>query len=137
MAQQTVAFADRISDCADRLRAVEFASDKASIVAEMAELVSQDAGAIMCMSNRLHDLVRGVGMIPGMSAVLSMLVTRRYYEHWKIPLFEREDAKRAQNIVGLAMEKIVGNYDAARANLEQHYQDLAPLVQAGSLNPPI
>jgi hypothetical protein len=130
MARQTVAFADRISDCADRLRAAELASDKASIVAEMAELVSQDAGAITCISNRLHDVVRGVGMIPGTSAALSILVTRPYYEHWKIPLFEPADAERAQSIVGLAIEKIAGRYDAARANLEQHYQDLAPLGQA-------
>jgi hypothetical protein len=137
MARQTVDFADRISDCAHRLRIAELASDKASIVAEMAELISQDAGAITCISNRLHDVVRGVGMIPGTSAALSMLVTKGYYEHWKIPLFERADAERAQHIVGLAIEKIAVSYDAACADLEQHYESLAPLAQAGSPHPPV
>lgn len=137
MARQTVDFADGIGDCAHRLRAAELASDKALIVAEMAELISQDAGAITCILNGLHDVVRGVGMIPGTSAALSMLVTKGYYEHWKIPLFERADAERAQNIVGLAIEKVAENYDAACADLEQHYESLDPLAQARPPHPPV
>lgn len=124
MARQTADFADRLIDHAQRLKIAELASHKVHLVADLALLISQDAGAITCLSNRLHDVVRGAGMIPGTSAVLSMLVTQRYLDHWKIPLFEPQDADRASDIVRLAIKKIAENYDAAVEELEQHYEGL-------------
>lgn len=128
--RQTMDLARRIIDLAERLRDAELASEKSSIVARMAKLVSQDAGAITCLSDRVYDVVRGAGMIPGTSAALSLLVTKSYRDHWKIPLFEPEDAERAQGIVGLAIEKIASNYDAALENLERDYVSLEPLDRA-------
>jgi hypothetical protein len=63
-------------------------------------------------------------MMPGTSAVLSLLVTQRYLDHWKIPLFEPQDAGRASDIVHLAIDKIADNYDAAVEELERHYEGL-------------
>ena len=127
VAQQTHELVGRIIDCAERLKRSELASQKAQIVAEMAELVSQDAGAVTCLSDKVHEVVRGVGIIPGTSAALSLLVTRSYYEHWKIPMFEPTDAQRAGEIIDLATEKIVANYDAAWENLQRDYVSLEPL----------
>lgn len=125
--RNTIDLAQRIVGLAEKLRESELASEKSSIVAEMAELVSQDAGAITCLSDGVYDVVRGAGMIPGTSAVLSMVVTQSYCDHWKIPLFEPGDAERAQAIVDLATQKIVSNYDAALENLERDYVSLEPL----------
>jgi hypothetical protein len=75
--QYTIDLTHRIIDCAQRLQASELASEKTMIVAELVELVSQDSGAVTCLSNRVHDVVRGAGMIPGTAAALSMLVTPR------------------------------------------------------------
>lgn len=125
MAQQTMDFAERIIALAERLKRVGLATDKVLIVAEMAKLISQDAGAITCISNKLHDVVRGVGMIPGTSAVLSMLVSRDYYAHWKIPLFEQGDAEMFKNIIMRAIEKVGLNYEAALEILERFYTSIA------------
>ena len=142
VAQQTVDLAGRIIDCAQRLKRYKLASQKAEIVAELAELVSQDAGAITCLSDEVHEVVRGVGIIPGTSAALSLLVTRSYYEHWKIPMFEPADAQRAGEIIDLATEKIVASYDAAWENLQRNYVSLEPLehlvsgAKKGTTHPP-
>jgi hypothetical protein len=128
--RQTRDLAQRIIDLAEGLRASELASEKSSIVARMAQLVSEDAGAITCLSDRVYDIVGGAGMIPGTSTVLSLLVPQGYREHWKIPLFEPQDARRAQAIVGLAIQKIASNYDAALENLERDYVSLEPLERA-------
>ncbi len=128
--EQTTDLARRILDCAQRLEASELASEKTQIVAELAQLVSHDAGAVTCLSNRVHDVVRGAGLIPGTAAVLSLLVSRSYFEHWKIPLFEPGDAEKAHKIVALAIEKIAQDYDAAMQNLERDYVSLEPLRQA-------
>jgi hypothetical protein len=124
MARQTADFADRLIDYANRLKGAELASHKVRLVADMALLISQDAGVITCLSNRLHDVVRGAGMIPGTSAVLSILVTQRYLDHWKIPLFEPQDADGTSDIVRLAIDKLAENYDAAVEELERHYGGL-------------
>jgi hypothetical protein len=124
MARQTADFADRLIDYANRLKGADLASHKVRLVADMALLISQDAGAITCLSNRLHDVVRGAGMIPGTSAVLSILVTQRYLDHWKIPLFEPQDADGTSDIVRLAIDKLAENYDAAVEELERHYEGL-------------
>jgi hypothetical protein len=128
--RQTMALAQKITDLAEKLKNSELASEKSSIVAQMAQLVSEDAGAITCLSDRVYDVVRGAGMIPGTSAVLSLLVTKSYRDHWKIPLFEPGDAERAQNIVSLALRKIASDYDAALDNLERNYVSLEPLDRA-------
>lgn len=129
MKQNTIDFAQRIIKCAEHLKKIELASDKVSIVAEMAKLISQDAGAVTCISNPLHDVVRGVGIIPGTSAVLSMLVTKKYYEYWKIPLFEEEDAEMAKNIIKLGIKKISAHIDDAYEWVNKKYVSLDPLEQ--------
>ena len=123
MAQHTKEIAERICDCAGRLKEAEAASEKVSIVAEMANLVSQDAGAITCISNTVHDVVRGVGMLPGTSAVLSIVVTKMYQNHWKIPLVDRKDVEMAKNIISGAIEKIAANYERACSDLERCYEE--------------
>jgi len=127
MRRQTLDLAGRIIDCAERLKTARLASQKTAVVAEMAQLISQDAGAITCLSDRVHDVVRGAGMIPGTAATLSMLVTKSYYEHWKIPQFEPADAERAGNIISLALRKIAQNYESAWENLERNYVSLEHL----------
>ena len=125
MKRATETFADQVIRCARRLRDAELASEKVAIVAKMARLVSQDAGAITCLSNKLHDVVRGVGSIPGTAATLSMLVSRRHYEHWKIPLFEPQDAEKAKAIVNRAVDKIAARYEDACGELQEHYVDIS------------
>jgi hypothetical protein len=128
--RQTMELAQGIIDLAERLRDSELASEKSSIVAQMAQLVSEDAGAVTCLSDRVYDVVRGAGMIPGTSAVLSLLVTKSDRDHWKIPLFEPGDAERARSIVALAIQKLASNCDAALENLERNYLSLEPLERA-------
>jgi len=69
-------------------------------------------------------IVRGVGSIPGTAATLSTLVSRSHYEHWKIPLFEPQDAEKAKAIVNRAVDKIASRYKAACSELQAHYVDV-------------
>lgn len=129
MKQNTIQVAEKIIRGAENLKKAELASEKVLIVAELAKLLSQDAGAITFMSNKLHDIVRGVGMMPGTSAVLSILVTKDYWERWKIPLFEEEDAEGAKNIINVAIPKIASAIDEAYDLVNKFYVSLDPLEQ--------
>jgi hypothetical protein len=127
MQRGTAALAHNLIRCAEKLKQSELAPDKVKIVADLAQLISQDAGAITCISNPLHDVVRGTGCIPGTSAVLSLLVCREYYDHWKIPLLESEDVVRAKQIISRAIDKIARQYAAACSHMHEHYVDIAHL----------
>lgn len=121
MARETTRFAERINEYAEQLKRATQASEKVQIVAKMAALISQDVGGITCISNKIHDLVRGAGMMPGTSAVLSIATTKSYRNHWKIPLYEQDDAEKAKNIVKLGIKKIATNYERAHDVLERRY----------------
>jgi len=125
--RKTVEVAERIIETAERLKTAELGSEKVMIVAELARLVSQDAGGVSFMSNELHDIVRQCGLMPGTSAVLSILVTKEYLAHWKMPLLEQEDVEMMKNIVYAAIPRIASNLDEANDVVERLYSDLAPL----------
>ena len=125
--QRTIEVAGAIADTAERLKTAELGSEKVSIVAELARLVSEEAGGISFMTNQVHDVVRATGLVPGTSAVLSMLVTRDYLSHWKIPLLEHEDIYMMKRVVYAAAGKLAERLDEANEVLDSLYEDLAPL----------
>ncbi len=127
MKRSVVDLAGRITRYASELKTAESASERAGIVAKLTELVGQDAGAITCLSNKLHDVARGAGIIPGTCAVLSTLVSREDYEHWKIPIFGRDEAEKMKNIINLAVEKIASNYEEASRYVNERYVDIGYL----------
>lgn len=112
---------------AEALMRAERGADKVRIVAELARLVSEECGGMSFMTNGVHDVVRQVGMIPGTSAVLSMLVTRSHLDHWKIPLLEMDDVLAMKNIVLGAVPLLAGRLDEAYRVIEEQYVDISPL----------
>ncbi|MBN1855631.1 MAG: hypothetical protein JW846_01600 [Dehalococcoidia bacterium] len=125
--RRTVEVAESIIRAAESLKAAELGSEKVRIVAELAQLVGQDAGGVSFMSDKIYDVVRACGLIPGTSAVLSILVTKEYLAHWKLPLLEQEDVAMMKNIVHGAIPRIASRVDEANDVVDRLYEDLAPL----------
>ena len=99
MARATADLADRISGLAGRLREADSAREKTEIVAELARLISEDAGGVTFMSSSLNDRVRGAGVTPGISAVLSMVTPKDDRAPWDIPRLEPKEAEGYQAII--------------------------------------
>ena len=125
--RKTVEFAERLIETAESLKKAELASEKVVIIAELARQISQEAGGVSFMSDKLFDIVRQTGLMPGTSAVLSMLVTKEYLAHWKMPLLEDEDTDRMKNIVYAAIPKITSRLDEANDIVDKLYSDLSGL----------
>ena len=94
LAKATAAFADRVIALAEKLKAADDCLEKVQLTAELAELISQDAGGVTFMGNTVNDQMRGAGVIPGSGVILSMIVTTAYKEYVKIPMLTPEDADR-------------------------------------------
>lgn len=102
----TVAFADKIIDYAEKLKTADSCADKTVYVAEIAKLISEDAGGVTFMSNSVNDKVRGAGTLPKISAVLSMVTTREYQAYWKIPQVTAEETENYAKIVIKAIKNL-------------------------------
>jgi hypothetical protein len=125
--RKTVEVAERLIKAAERLKEAESGAEKVRLVAELATLVSEECGGVSFMTNGVHDVVRQVGMIPGTSAVLSMLVTSDYLAHWKIPVLEPADIDMMKRIVYAAVPHIASRLDEANAVLDRLYVDIGGL----------
>ena len=106
LARSTAAFADKITELAGKLRNEDCCARKAEYVAEIAKLISEDAGGVTFMSGSVNDKVRGAGTLPKISAVLSMVVSAEYVKHWKIPCVTEEEVENYAKITLRAVEKL-------------------------------
>lgn len=105
LAKATAAYADRLIVLAGQLKAADDCMEKVRLTAELAELVSQDAGGVTFMGNTVNDQMRGAGIIPGSHAILSMIVTTKYKEYVKIPMLTEEDAEHYVTVILNGMKR--------------------------------
>ncbi|KJS21866.1 MAG: hypothetical protein VR72_08350 [Clostridiaceae bacterium BRH_c20a] len=97
------------------------AREKVEIIGELAILVSQDAGGVTFMSNSLQKIVGSAGMMPGITSVISLLVTKSYIEHYKIPTVTEEDITNYISIIYLAIKKLYKKLDKAENELTKKF----------------
>ena len=104
MKETTIAFGQKIIDIGKKIKSSSISQDKANLIAELALLVSQDAGGITYMTNSLHEIVAGGGLVPGLAAVLSIAVSQKYIDENLIPEITPEDVDSYLNIIVQAIE---------------------------------
>lgn len=121
MAAATRALGKRIAEIGEELAAEPEAARKVALIAELAVVVSQDAGGVTFMSADIHDIVAGGGILPGTAAVLSMLVSETYIRKWKIPFFTPQDAANYIRVVQGAAASLASGADAARRQLASRF----------------
>jgi len=99
LAKATQEFADKVIQVAEKMKKVDSSDDKTKLSAELAKLVSENAGGVTFMSNSVYDKMRGVGLLPGITTVVSMIVTKEYIQYWKIPQFTTEEAENCVRFI--------------------------------------
>ena len=104
--QATHNIAREIMATAEELLHIDTAADKTRILAQLNKLVSEDAGGVTFMSNSVNSVMRGAGTLPGITAVLSMVTTTAYKEHWKIPMLEQQEAENYLKLILGGIKKL-------------------------------
>ena len=99
-------FAAELEALAQALSHAHSSGEKVRILAKLAVLVSEDAGAITFMSNAIHAVAGSGGSMPGTAAVLSMLVPQAEAEYWKIPVLFQEDLDMYLSAIVAAIETL-------------------------------
>jgi len=119
MATATRVLGQKIARLGNTLAITESSREKVEIIAELAILVSQDAGGISFMSSKLHDLVGGGGIMPGSSAVLSMAISESSIRIWKIPVFTAQDSDLYLAIIERALPVLANTIQKASSEFEE------------------
>jgi len=107
----------KIAQLGNALSGAETSREKVQLVAELALLVSQDAGGISFMSSKLNDIVGGGGIMPGSSAVLSLAVSEPSIRIWKIPVFTAQDSDMYLAVLEKAVPFLLSTIREAEAEL--------------------
>lgn len=87
----TKELASKVINLGERLSAAKYSQEKISVLSDLALLISQDGAGISFMSNKLHEIVGGAGMLPGTSAVFNYVVTKEYIDEFVMPFMTEED----------------------------------------------
>ena len=119
MAAATQALGRRIAEIGTELASETRAARKVALMAELAVVVSQDAGGVTYMSSDMHDVVAGGGLMPGTAAVLSMTVSEGYIRKWKIPFFTPQDAAKYIRVIQEAAPILASRAVPARSQLRE------------------
>lgn len=119
MRKTVEAFSQQLNALAEQLNQVETAAEKTAIVSELALLISQDAGAITYMTDKLHDAVAGGGLVPGTAAVVSLAITQQTIKECIIPELHQKDVQNYADICLGAIEILSHNTNSALGYLER------------------
>ena len=115
--KDTSHFGAEVEALGKALSHAESSGEKVRLVAKLAKLVSEDAGAVTFMSNSVHTIVGSGGLRPGTGAVLSMLVPRAEIEYWKIPVLSQED-------LDMYLLAIIAGIETLKTHLPEALQEL-------------
>ena len=122
MEETTISFGQKIKDIGQKIESSTGSQEKANLVAELALLVSQDAGGITYMTNDLHEIVAGGGLVPGLAAVLSIVVSQTYIDDHHIPEMTSDDVDSYLDIIVEAIEFMADDYQSIAKYIERKEQ---------------
>jgi len=120
MAGKTKALGEKIVNLGQRLKNSEYAQEKVENLAELAILISQDGAGISFMSNKLHEVLGGAGMMPGTSAVLNMVVPESYNKEYIIPFITEKDLKTYSELIKQTVKVLSSNLSEATEHVAKY-----------------
>lgn len=120
MAKQTRELANKIVCLGEKLKNAEFSQEKVNILAELALLVSQDGGGICFMSNKLHEIISGAGIMQGTSAVVNYCVPSDYYKEYLLPFITEDDLFKYVRLTKQAVKELLEVLPDAVDHAQKH-----------------
>ena len=100
------------------LAAATTSEEKVRLAAEVNRFASEDLGGITFMSDDIHEVMGGVGAIPGTTGCLSLFIPEAELEAAVIPALTLEDVDRFADIVLGAVSELAAREAEARAEVE-------------------
>ncbi|UMZ72952.1 hypothetical protein [Natranaerofaba carboxydovora] len=127
--------AKRIIELGEKMKEDVYSQDKIETISKIIEISTQDVGAITFMSDKLNDVVGGIGLLPGTSAVYSLVVSEEYYNENIIPSLTDQDVDIFTDLATNSVKKLYNDLEKAKLHLSDNIiNDISKLNEYIKLN---
>lgn len=110
---ECVRLGDSLIELGTRYKNSQTSAERIEIASALAKLVSEDFGGSVFMSNKIFEITAGGGLLPGLCAVLSVLVPEsEILEHRQIN-YNFKEIRQSSLIITQAIKYINENYEEA------------------------
>ena len=104
-----------IADLGQKLAQAVTSAEKVKIAAEINRYASEELGGVTFMSDDIHELMGGVGSIPGTTGCLSLFISRKELEQVVYPSLTMDDADQFAELILTGVGKVAARIDEALA----------------------
>lgn len=104
-----------IADLGQKLAQAVTSAEKVKIAAEINRYASEELGGVTFMSDDIHELMGGVGSIPGTTGCLSLFISRKELEQVIYPSLTMDDADQFAELILNGVGKVAARIDEALA----------------------
>lgn len=102
-----------IAELGQQLAAATTSAEKVRLAAEINRYASEDLGGVTFMSDDIHELMGGVGAIPGTTGCLSLFISRKEMQEVVYPSLTMDDADQFAELILTATSKLAARLDEA------------------------
>lgn len=104
-----------IADLGQKLAQAVTSAEKVKIAAEINRYASEELGGVTFMSDDIHELMGGVGSIPGTTGCLSLFISRKELEQVVYPSLTMDDADQFAELILTGVGKVAARINEALA----------------------
>lgn len=76
------------------------------------------------MDNKLHDIVRAAGIMPGTAAVFSKVVPEEYIQKYKVVFTTKDDVGAMSKVLKRAIEVLLDKYPNSIDEIKEKFVDV-------------
>lgn len=127
MRDLTRTMGEHVMELARQFSLATTSREKVRLAAEINRYVSEDFGGVTFMSDDIHEVMGGVGGIPGTTGCLSLFVSNEELEQTVYPALSQADAERYADVILTAvpilrdrMQDAMAELTAERPRATQH-----------------
>ncbi len=110
---------DHLCELSRELAVATTSAEKVRLAAAINRYASEELGGITFMSDDIHEVMGGVGAIPGTTGCLSLFISDKELEKVVYPSLTIDDTERYANVILQGVKELVSRLDDAMREVEQ------------------
>lgn len=103
----------RIAELGRELAEATTSAEKVRLAAEINRCASEDLGGVTFMSDSIHELMGGVGAIPGTTGCLSLFISKKEQREVVYPALTMDDAEHFAELILAGVGKLAARIEEA------------------------
>lgn len=126
LADECARLGDLLAELGARYKNSRTSAERIEIASVLSKLISEDFGGSIFMSNKIFEITAGGGLLPGLCAVLSVLVPEKEMTETNQINYSVKELQHASLIISQTIKNIHENYADALKEISRKKTDCSP-----------